>query len=62
MRDDRLTFSAYLASRPAKDYFFRYAKQTTGIASINMTQLRITPIYIRPYENNNVFEPRSQNQ
>ncbi|WP_207547780.1 restriction endonuclease subunit S [Mycobacterium mantenii] len=38
--------SAYLASKPAKAYFLRAAKQTTGIASINMTQLRNTPIYL----------------
>ncbi|WP_142395275.1 restriction endonuclease subunit S [Mycobacterium avium] len=42
--------SAYLASRRAKDYFLRSAKQTTGIASINMTQLRATPIYLPPLD------------
>ncbi|WP_206667770.1 restriction endonuclease subunit S [Mycobacterium marseillense] len=42
--------SAYLASRPAKDYFLRAAKQTTGIASINMTQLRATPVYVPPID------------
>lgn len=40
--------SAYLASKPAKAYFLRAAKQTTGIASINMKQLRNTPIYLPP--------------
>ncbi len=40
--------SAYLGSRPAKDYFLRAAKQTTGIASINMTQLRRTPVSVPP--------------
>lgn len=51
LRDDRLLadyLSAYLASRPAKSYFLRSAKQTTGIASINMAQLRSTPIYVPP--------------
>ena len=33
-------FSAYLQSPQAKTYFLRAAKQTTGIASINMRQLR----------------------
>ncbi|MEV0671292.1 restriction endonuclease subunit S [Mycobacterium sp. NPDC050441] len=49
MRDDQLRpdyLSAYLASNPAKSYFLRSAKQTTGIASINMSQLRGTPIYV----------------
>ena len=49
MRDSQLHpeyLSAYLASKPAKSYFLRSAKQTTGIASINMTQLRGTPIYV----------------
>ena len=36
-------FSAYLQSSTAKKYFLKAAKQTTGIASINMTQLRGLP-------------------
>ncbi len=36
-------FSAYLQSPTAKKYFLKAAKQTTGIASINMTQLRGLP-------------------
>lgn len=32
--------SAFVASREARSYFLRSAKQTTGIASINMTQLK----------------------
>ncbi len=35
---------AYLGSRAAKDYFLRSAKQTTGIATINMTQLKNLPV------------------
>lgn len=37
-------FSSYLQSNSAKSYFLRSAKQTTGIASINMTQLRRLPV------------------
>ena len=39
-------FSAYLQSPKAKKYFLKAAKQTTGIASINMTQLRGLPTII----------------
>ena len=42
-------FSAYLQSPQAKTYFLRAAKQTTGIASINMRQLRGLPTIV-PYE------------
>jgi len=37
-------FAAYLLSLEARTYFLRSAKQTTGIASINMTQLRGLPV------------------
>jgi type I restriction enzyme S subunit len=37
-----------VASKRGKKYFFRSAKQTTGIASINMTQLRAFPMLIPP--------------
>ncbi|KAB1948268.1 restriction endonuclease subunit S [Brevibacterium linens] len=40
--------SAYIASWPAKAYFLRSAKQTTGIASINKTQLSKVPIPLPP--------------
>lgn len=40
--------SAYLASWTARSYFLRSAKQTTGIASINMTQLRALPVLVPP--------------
>ena len=39
-------FSAYLQSPKTKKYFLKAAKQTTGIASINMTQLRGLPTII----------------
>ena len=38
--------SAILGSELGKRYFLRSAKQTTGIASINMTQLRGAPILL----------------
>lgn len=34
----------YMASSQARSYFRRSAKQTTGIASINMTQLKALPV------------------
>jgi len=39
---------AYLGSWIAKGYFLRCAKQTTGIASINKTQLRALPVALPP--------------
>ena len=43
-------FSACLQSPQAKTYFLRAAKQTTGIASINMRQLRGLPTIVPPIE------------
>ena len=43
-------FVAYLQSPQAKTYFLRAAKQTTGIASINMRQLRGLPTIMPPIE------------
>jgi type I restriction enzyme S subunit len=40
--------SACLAGTAARTYFLRSAKQTTGIASINMTQLRAAPVSVPP--------------
>lgn len=37
-------FAAFLRSTYAKNYFLRCSKQTTNLASINMTQLRATPV------------------
>lgn len=37
-------FAALLGQKETRQYFLRSAKQTTGIASINMTQLRALPI------------------
>ena len=44
-----------IGSRRGKQYFLRSAKQTTGIASINMTQLRNFPLLIPPVEIQNAF-------
>ena len=43
-------FSEYLQHQKAKRYFLRCAKQTTGIASINMKQLRALPVLVPPLE------------
>ena len=42
-------FTQYLLQPYTKRYFLRSAKQTTGIASINMTQLKKLPIYVPPH-------------
>ncbi|MFD2839235.1 restriction endonuclease subunit S [Populibacterium corticicola] len=39
-------FAAFLDSPDCRKYFLRSAKQTTGIASINMTQLRGLPVAV----------------
>ena len=43
-------FEEYLQHQRAKRYFLGCAKQTTGIASINMTQLRALPVLVPPLE------------
>ncbi len=43
-------FSEYLQHPKAKRYFLGCAKQTTGIASINMKQLRSLPVLLPPLE------------
>ena len=43
-------FAEYLQHQKAKRYFLSCAKQTTGIASINMKQLRALPVLIPPLE------------
>ena len=40
--------SALIGSQKGKRYFLKMAKQTTGIASINMTQLRKCPVFLPP--------------
>lgn len=41
-------FAEYLQHQKSKRYFLRCAKQTTGIASINMKQLRALPVLVPP--------------
>ena len=41
-------FAEFLQHQKAKQYFLRCAKQTTGIASINMTQLKELPTLVPP--------------
>ncbi|HJB05939.1 MAG TPA: restriction endonuclease subunit S [Candidatus Merdibacter merdigallinarum] len=41
-------FAEFLQHQKAKQYFLRCAKQTTGIASINMTQLKGLPTLVPP--------------
>ena len=45
----------YLQHQRAKRYFLGCAKQTTGIASINMRQLKALPVLIPPIENQMLF-------
>jgi type I restriction enzyme S subunit len=46
---------AYLSSRSAKDYFLKSAKQTTGIASINMRQLKSLPVKVPSIDSQRKF-------
>lgn len=48
-------FSVYLQTPQVKKYFLRCAKQTTGIASINMKQLSALPVTIPPLELQNRY-------
>ncbi len=48
-----------VGSRRGKNYFLRSAKQTTGIASINMTQLRGFPLLVPPIELQRSFAARA---
>lgn len=45
---DPLYLNWLVGSQRGKQYFLRSAKQTTGIASINMTQLRAFPMLVPP--------------
>jgi type I restriction enzyme S subunit len=52
----RPTFLNWLVSSSrGRQYFLRSAKQTTGIASINMTQLRQFPVLLPPTEHQDRF-------
>lgn len=48
-------FSEFLKHQKAKQYFVRCAKQTTGIASISMRQLKGLPVLLPPVELQNQF-------
>lgn len=48
-------FAEYLQHQRAKRYFLGCAKQTTGIASINMRQLKALPVLIPPLDLQNQF-------
>jgi type I restriction enzyme S subunit len=49
-------FAAFLRTAFAKDYFLRCSKQTTNLATINMTQLRATPVPAPPMSRQVEFE------
>jgi type I restriction enzyme S subunit len=48
-----------VSGRRGKNYFLRSAKQTTGIASINMTQLRGFPLLVPPIALQRSFAARA---
>ena len=43
-------FASFLRTPYAKRYYLRCSKQTTNLATINMTQLRATPVPVPPVE------------
>ncbi|OHU26313.1 hypothetical protein BKG77_08480 [Mycobacteroides chelonae] len=50
--------SAFMASRAARAYFLQSSKQTTGIASINMTQLKALPVFVPSQDDQKVYLDR----
>ena len=54
-RVNPIYFEEYLQTARPKRYFLKAAKQTTGIASINMTQLRHMPLILPPMEEQKEF-------
>lgn len=51
------TFLSFqISSNYGKNYFLKAAKQTSGIASINSTQLKVFPVYVPPIEQQTKFE------
>jgi len=63
LKSNRLTplfLNWLVGSRRGKKYFLRSAKQTTGIASINMTQLRGFPLLVPPIVLQRSFGDRIQ--
>ena len=55
---DPLFLNWLVGSQRGKRYFLRSAKQTTGIASINMTQLRGFPLFMPPMDLQASFKRR----
>ena len=61
VRDDRVRptyLSWQLGTERGKAYFLRSAKQTTGIASINKTQINAFPLLLPPPRLQSAFEER----
>lgn len=52
--------AAYMADRRARIYFLRSAKQTTGIASINMTQLKALPVSVPSLDKQYAYVARAE--
>jgi type I restriction enzyme, S subunit len=52
--------SILIGSARGKRYFLKSARQTTGIATINMTQLKKCPMLIPPKKTQNTFADRVQ--
>jgi type I restriction enzyme S subunit len=55
---DRTYLNWHVGSRRGKSYFLRSAKQTTGIASINSTQLKGFPVILPPLREQRQFARR----
>lgn len=49
-------FAEFLQHQKAKQYFLKCAKQTTGISSINMRQLKGLPIFVPPLDMQSEFK------
>lgn len=52
---DPIYLNWHIGSRQGKAYFLRAAKQTTGIASINLTQLKSFPVRLPPLAEQQLF-------
>jgi type I restriction enzyme S subunit len=52
---NRVYLNYLIGSAYGKKYFLKAAKQTTGIASINSTQLKAFPVVIPPIQHQNKF-------
>ena len=51
---------AFMQSEAARGYFLRVAKRTTGIASINKTQLGRLPVWVPPLTLQTAFAEHAQ--